>query len=151
MRPRLPWPGASPATSATTSMAAELFLVESKRLFKDSASHGSTLCGAENHELPLPLLHSLAWMQCEDLGHDHKGPSSCWTFCHHPCPGGMVIHPPHAFLPCFPPLPGIHMAFKTPVTSNPTPFSKATVGLSGMVSLAGYGVRHSPKCQRGWA
>lgn len=50
--PRLPWPGARPAAPATTSMAAELFLVESKRLFKAPASHGSTLYGATSHDTP---------------------------------------------------------------------------------------------------
>lgn len=52
VRPRLPWPGARPAAPATTSMAAELFLVESKRLFKAPASHGSTLHGATSHDTP---------------------------------------------------------------------------------------------------
>lgn len=36
-------------------MAAELFLVGSKRLFKAPASHGSTLYGATSHDThPLP-------------------------------------------------------------------------------------------------
>lgn len=76
--PRLPWPGARPAAPATTSMAAELFLVGSKRLFKAPASHGSTPYGATNHDTPSSSLGSMD-IRHDHTGHSRKGPAADHT------------------------------------------------------------------------
>lgn len=55
-------------------MAAELFLVGSKRLFKAPASHGSTLYGATSHDTPSSPMASMD-IQHDNTGHSHEGPA----------------------------------------------------------------------------
>lgn len=55
-------------------MAAELFLVESKRLFKAPASHGSTLYGATSHDTH-PLYPASMDIQHDNKGHSREGPA----------------------------------------------------------------------------